>query len=123
MLTVKIVQAKGEIDEAEWRYFLAGPVGDIKVQNNPTEWISESSWPELYKQMYGMDHLPKFKGFLDFFMKNSKLFKDMYDSANAHQCPLPPSWNSKLNEFQKIIVTKAIRNDKVCICIYLISYL
>ncbi len=28
------------LDEDEWRYLLAGPTGDIKIENNPTTWIS-----------------------------------------------------------------------------------
>lgn len=59
MLTAKVEFGKNNeqhkaIDEAEWRYFLAGPGGEIKVLPNPTIWISESSWPDIFRQLYGM---------------------------------------------------------------------
>ena len=31
MLTVKILQGYGKMNEIEWRYLLAGPTGDIRV--------------------------------------------------------------------------------------------
>lgn len=30
------------MDGEEWRYFLAGPSGEIHVPPNPTEWIAEN---------------------------------------------------------------------------------
>lgn len=40
MLTTKILFGDKKINEAEFRYLLIGPTGDIKVQHNPTTWIS-----------------------------------------------------------------------------------
>lgn len=42
------------MNDIEWRYLLAGPTGDIKLAPNPTEWISENTWPDMYRQIYGM---------------------------------------------------------------------
>lgn len=36
MLTVKILEGKKKLNEVEWRYFLAGPSGEIKIPENPT---------------------------------------------------------------------------------------
>lgn len=40
-------------------------------------------------------------------------FKPMFDSQTPHTDPIPEPWNSKLNDFQKMIVLKAIRSDKI----------
>ena len=48
------------MNEQEFRYFLAGPSGDVKVPTNPTTWISENSWPDVYYQLKGTDHLECF---------------------------------------------------------------
>lgn len=37
------------MDEVEWRYFLAGPSGEVHVPHNPTQWISENAWPDIYR--------------------------------------------------------------------------
>ncbi len=35
--------------EEEWRYILTGPTGDITIEQNPTNWIADNSWPEMYR--------------------------------------------------------------------------
>ena len=46
-------------------------------------------------------------------MTNIDLFKNIFDSLNAHEEPLPSEWDGKLNEFEKMLIVKAIRPDKV----------
>ncbi|KAL4464296.1 hypothetical protein ABPG72_011341 [Tetrahymena utriculariae] len=113
MLTVQIIQGDNKMNMEEWRYFLSGPSGDIKIQNNPTSWVDENSWIDMYRQIYGINLLPNFAGFEEFFMKNYDQFRPIFDSQNPHLDPLPEPWNSNLNDFQKIILLKAIRSDKI----------
>ena len=113
ILTVKILQGFNEMNDSEWRYLLAGPSGDIKIVNNPTNWVSENSWPNMYRQIYGMSKLDVFEGFDKHFLNEPNEFKEIFDSQNPHETPLPEPWNSKLNDFQKIIALKAIRSDKI----------
>jgi len=49
MLAVKILEGRKEMDEVEWRYFLAGPSGEVHVPANPTTWISENAWPDIFR--------------------------------------------------------------------------
>lgn len=37
----------------EWRFFLAGPSGEIEILPNPTQWIAENSWSDIYRNIYG----------------------------------------------------------------------
>ncbi|KAL4429885.1 hypothetical protein ABPG74_022908 [Tetrahymena malaccensis] len=113
MLTVKILQGKDLMNKEEWRYLLAGPSGDIKVPDNPTQWISENSWPDIYRQIYGMNHIEAFKGIEEHFMKRPDDFKILFDSLTPQTEPLPGEWEKKLNQFEKIIVLKSFRPDKV----------
>jgi dynein heavy chain, axonemal len=80
MLTLAILKGKNEMDMVEWRYFLAGPQGEIEIKNNPTNWIPENQWSTVYREINGMSHLPAFEGFEDYFLKKSDLFKNIYDS-------------------------------------------
>ena len=57
MLVAKIEFGKNELDAGQWRYLLTGPGGEIKVLANPTNWISDSSWPDIYSQFYGMSEI------------------------------------------------------------------
>ena len=109
----KNTQTEKVIDEAEWRYFLAGPAGDFKVLPNPTTWISESSWPDIFRQFYGLKELPKMAGVYDHFINNPQDFKTIFDSTHPQSEKLPGGWDEKLDTFEKMIVLKAIRMDKV----------
>lgn len=99
LLAVKILFGKGDMDENEWRYFLTGPSGDIHIPDNPTSWISETAWPDVYRQFYGMETLPCLEGIEIHFLQNSDEYKGIFDSPNAHEEPLPNFWNDKLNNF------------------------
>ena len=46
-------------------------------------------------------------------MENPDKFKRVFDSSKPHEEELPSPWNSKLDEFEKLLVLKAIRMDKV----------
>jgi dynein heavy chain len=61
-----------------------------------------------------MGKLSAFEGIDSYFMEFSKKFKKIFDSQDAHEEPLPGEWNDKLNSFQKMLVLKAIRADKIC---------
>ncbi len=113
LLTVKILQGDHLLNEIEWRYLLAGPTGEINVLRNPTQWISENMWSDVYRQLAGLNQLDAFKGIDIFFMENIEKFKPYYDSMNPQNDILPGDWNEKLNEFEKIMVLKALRPDKV----------
>lgn len=41
------------MNKQEWKYLLSGPSGEIKVPDNPTEWIDNTTWIEIYKNIYG----------------------------------------------------------------------
>jgi dynein heavy chain len=46
-------------------------------------------------------------------MKKPDEFKNIFDSNNAHEEPLPEYWNKKFTYFQKIIFLKCLRSDKI----------
>lgn len=74
--------------------------------------MTDNTWKTMYEEVHGMGHLPCMEGFERFFMTNIDDFKKIFDAINAHEIPLPGEWDTKLNEFQKMIILKAIRPDK-----------
>ncbi len=41
---------------------MAGPSGECEIPKNPTTWLSENAWPDMYKQFKGLSDLDAFKG-------------------------------------------------------------
>jgi dynein heavy chain len=113
LLCTKILFGDNDIDMNEWRLFLAGPQGEIEVVENVTDWLQDVEWANVYKQLYAMDQLEAFKGILDYFCNFNKKFKKVFDSEKPHEENLPGDWNARLNSFQKLLILKAIRPDKI----------
>ena len=49
----------------------------------------------------------------DHFEKNVDKWYEYYNSKEPHKMELPDSWQKDLNEFQRMIVLRCIRPDKV----------
>jgi hypothetical protein len=41
---MKILIEDKQIDMHEWRFFLAGPTGQIEPKANPTDWMDDLEW-------------------------------------------------------------------------------
>ena len=83
LLTTKILFGSNLIDLNEWRFFLAGPSGSIDIIPNPTDWLDDLEWAQVYKQLYVMSHLQSFKGIDTYFIEFNKKFKKIFDATEA----------------------------------------
>lgn len=46
-------------------------------------------------------------------MKNLKGWKELFDSPKPESFPLPEPYEKKLSQFQKLLVLRCLRSDKV----------
>ncbi|XP_043259684.1 dynein axonemal heavy chain 1-like [Colletes gigas] len=97
------------IDATEWRHFLAGPE-PLEDRPNPSpEWIT----PRCWKEIQALESLPKFGNFIESFQRSLTQFKTVFDAQEAHLAPLPEPWDTELDDFQKMLILKCLRPDKV----------
>ena len=54
-----------------------------------------------------------FLGFRKEFENNVSDWQSFYDEKEPHNAPLPVPWHDKLTEFQRMIVLRCLRPDKV----------
>lgn len=80
----------------------------------PGSWLSEKSWGEILR----LSDLPGFKGFLDHFKAKIEMYKQLYDSPAPHDFKLEDSNTKRLTSFQKMIILRCIRPDKVIPAIF-----
>ncbi|KAJ1515292.1 Dynein heavy chain 7, axonemal [Coelomomyces lativittatus] len=111
MLTVTIMKAENNLNMDEWNFFLSGGMGvDHNPQPNPDpSWISESIWTDLSK----LKRLPGFEDLLNVIKVQLVEFKKLFDSSNPHEIPLPGGLHTSLTTFQRLLVLKCLRMDKV----------
>lgn len=103
------MKQNGEIDGAEWIFLLTGGVGLDNPHKNPTSWLENVYWDEMCR----LNQLPAFNGLTKSFSAEQAAWKRIFDSANPHREPLPSPWDKKLKSFQKLLVVRVIRSDKL----------
>ncbi|XP_043503405.1 dynein axonemal heavy chain 12-like [Polistes fuscatus] len=109
-----ILLASNQIDKQEFLFFLSGGMALKKVTQNPApDWLSDKSWAEIDR----IDTLPSFGNFSQNFIKNLTEWKIYYDLLNPEKESLPEPWENALTYFQKLIVMRMIRPDKIIIAI------
>ncbi|XP_076227649.1 dynein axonemal heavy chain 1 [Nomia melanderi] len=97
------------IEPTEWRHFLAGPE-PFQDQSNPSpDWIT----PRCWKEIQALENLNKFRNFVESFRKSLNQFKNIFDAQEAHLAPYPEPWDTELDDFQKMLILKCLRPDKV----------
>lgn len=84
---------------------------------NPTTWLGDLEWAETYKQLYCMSKLGALAGFDKYFVENQEKFQPIFDSNEPENLPVPGEWNDKLDYFQKMIILKSIRPDKIAFAV------
>uniref|UniRef100_A0A8B9LBN9 Dynein axonemal heavy chain 12 n=1 Tax=Astyanax mexicanus TaxID=7994 RepID=A0A8B9LBN9_ASTMX len=99
--------AKKEIEYAEFMFLLTGGVGlQNNVPNPDPNWLQDKSWDEICRasDLPGLQGLryPPFCHFLP-----------IYDSKEPYNTPLPKPWCDKLSDFQKMIIYRCLRPDKI----------
>jgi dynein heavy chain, axonemal len=109
-LCIKLMQGSNRIDPMEWRFLLAGATSNETAVSNPAkEWLVDSSWLDASD----MAKLEKFKGFDSDFAQNVEAWRAYFDSSTCFKDPLPGKWNDELDLFQKLLILRCLRQDKI----------
>uniref|UniRef100_A0A803YQF6 Dynein axonemal heavy chain 1 n=1 Tax=Meleagris gallopavo TaxID=9103 RepID=A0A803YQF6_MELGA len=106
LVCAQILINDGQIDMDEWRFLLSG--GTIKeMQENPApDWLNERAWGDIL----ALSNLKNFSGFANDFAASLAAFRAIFDS---HKEPLPGKWDVELDAFQKLLVLRCLRGDKI----------
>jgi dynein heavy chain len=110
LLCARILMDQQKINMAEWRYLIAGSSAIPDELENPApSWLNDRAWQELRL----LSTLPAFDGFAAGLQDHLDAFRTMFDSSTPHQETFPEPWASQLDSFQKVLVMRCIRYDKI----------
>lgn len=110
VLCTTILLANGEINRDEMMFLLTGGIAlGNEIENPASSWLSDKSWDEICR----VGDLAPFADFKKSFTQNINSWQKFYDLMSPQNSPLPEPWESKLTIFQKLIVMRLIRPDKV----------
>uniref|UniRef100_A0A3B5R7T6 Dynein axonemal heavy chain 3 n=1 Tax=Xiphophorus maculatus TaxID=8083 RepID=A0A3B5R7T6_XIPMA len=109
LLTVGILQGKGQVNDEVWRFLLTGGVAlDNPYPNPASEWLSDKSWSEIVRA----SKLPNLDEFFIHVRESISKWKDLYDSAKPHDEQLPDHWDSLMG-LERMVVIRCFRPDKL----------
>ncbi|XP_063405511.1 dynein axonemal heavy chain 12-like isoform X3 [Mytilus trossulus] len=110
ILNTNIMSSKNELDHDEYMFFLTGGVGlENKLANPAPTWLTDKSWDELCR----LAELKKYKKLREHFMKNLDSWNKYYNYREPHNEELPAPFQTELNEFQRMLILRSIRPDKI----------
>jgi len=103
---------EGEMEPAELRFVLTGGLdtGDNPHPNPSKDWLSDKAWGEICR----LDQLsPAFEGIRQSVVSHLVDWWKLYNSTSPQDDPLPEPWQDNLNIFQRILVLRTLRADKL----------
>ncbi|VVD03486.1 unnamed protein product [Leptidea sinapis] len=109
----KMMLSTGEMNHEEYIFLITGGIAIENPHKKPYEWIPDKSWDEICR----LDDLNSFVGFKNDFVNKNKPWKDIYDDLEPQHKPLPGEWNTKLSHFQKLLIFRVLRPDKLTIAL------
>ncbi|KAJ3125137.1 Dynein heavy chain 1, axonemal [Nowakowskiella sp. JEL0407] len=110
LLTIRILMNNNKIDLDEWKFLLTGGTANEKKIPNPApDWLSGRAWEEIQS----LSTLPMFSSFEQDFCDLVDSYRVIFDSTQPQRESLPGRWNKSLNRFQKLLVLRGLRADKV----------
>jgi dynein heavy chain, axonemal len=113
VLASKLQVDLGTMSPAELRFLLTGGVamGDTPLPNPDSCWISDGKWGEMCR--LASLPCPVWRTLPTHVRDNVAQWKQIYDAASPAQERLPEPWHDELTVFQRMLVLRTIRMDKI----------
>ncbi|KAE8635010.1 hypothetical protein XENTR_v10002490 [Xenopus tropicalis] len=111
-MTVKIEQADGRVPQEELDFFLKGNISlEKSKRKKPCSWIPDQGWEDIIRLS---ELFPSMFGSLPSDVERCEAeWKAWYDLDTLEQYPYPLGYNDKLSDFQKLLLLRCFRVDRV----------
>lgn len=116
LLTIKILQyEKLSVTSAEIRFFMLGGTALQAKEKCPFSFLSEKQWGVLNELCENIDvfHGDFLKDFIDHHSEWEKAYILSRSPPISNEDTLPNDWNNRLNSFQRLILLRILRPEKV----------
>ncbi|XP_031164939.2 dynein heavy chain 10, axonemal [Sander lucioperca] len=111
-LTIKIEQAEGRSPQEELEFFIKGNLSlEKSTRKKPCDWLADQGWEDIVKLA---ELFPEqFVSLPDDVEKNPTDWKSWYDLDGPEQAPFPMKYGENLSAFQKLLLLRCFRVDRV----------
>uniref|UniRef100_A0A3B3TNK4 Dynein axonemal heavy chain 10 n=1 Tax=Poecilia latipinna TaxID=48699 RepID=A0A3B3TNK4_9TELE len=111
-MTIKIEQADGRAPQEELEFLIKGNLSlEKSSKKKPCDWLPDQGWEDVVKLS---ELFPdQFDSLTDDIEKNSTEWKSWYDLDAPEQAPFPMQYRKNLSAFQKLLLLRCFRVDRV----------
>ncbi|KAI8996174.1 dynein heavy chain and region D6 of dynein motor-domain-containing protein [Gaertneriomyces semiglobifer] len=107
LLCTSVLRNRGDLDPAEFGHWLTGGVGIGSPPPNPDpEAISNKQWSDIFR----LSTLKAFQALPQQLAESTAEWKGYLQSTSD---TLPPPWDTTLSDFQKMLIVRAVRPEKM----------
>nr|XP_038946048.1 dynein axonemal heavy chain 10 isoform X3 [Rattus norvegicus] len=111
-MTIKIEQAEGRVPQDELDFFLKGNISLEKSKwKKPCTWLSDQGWEDI---ILLSEKFSDIFGNLPFDIEhNLPTWQEWYDKDSLEQFPFPLRYDDHITAFQKLLILRCFRVDRV----------
>ncbi|XP_053674809.1 dynein axonemal heavy chain 7 [Anopheles nili] len=111
LLATNLQQDAGQLSMAELMFLLTGGVGLDNPEPNPgAGWLPDKNWDEICRLTTSFQVFGDLQRHV---VENLKGWKQYFDGDTPHEASIPEPWNAQLSPFQKLLVLRCFRADKL----------
>ena len=113
LLSIRILNGKGQVDQEEWFFLLTGGSGMENPTPNPApSWLNGRSWDTICR----LANIKQYSSYKDDFIDHIQEWKSVYDSLNPQDEPFPGLFSSS-SGISRLCALRCIRPDKVVVAV------
>eukprot|EP01018_Ginkgo_biloba_P007891 Gb_26552 [translate_table: standard] len=110
IIATTIMSSQGKVSQDEFRFLIAGAITlEREESKNPALWLADRLWSEMVQ----LSKFEAFHGYSKDFESDPIKWKHIYDSPQPYRETLPLEWDSRLTPFQKLLIIRTLRPDKI----------
>lgn len=110
LMAIKLQRADGYVSQAELDFFMKGNVSvEAPERPPPDKWLT--GWCDIMK--LSQDFSSDFGTLPDDIENNLSVWKEWYDLDALEEVPFPLDYSEKTNTFQKLLIIRCFRVDRV----------
>eukprot|EP00771_Trimastix_marina_P003253 gnl/Trimastix_PCT/4478.p1 GENE.gnl/Trimastix_PCT/4478~~gnl/Trimastix_PCT/4478.p1 ORF type:complete len:2540 (-),score=952.78 gnl/Trimastix_PCT/4478:132-6824(-) len=109
LMVTRLMMSDDRIDPVEFRFLVAAGTSPEETENPASDWLTTRAWKELQ----ALATLPKFEGLSESVTSKPDLWKQYFDSGTCFSDVLPDGWHDRLDQFQRMLVLRCLRPDKM----------
>lgn len=115
-MCMHLLQAEGNFVEAEYNFLIIGGIvldRSKQIENPAPQWIADEFWDNITE----LDKVSGFHGLAEDLVNELKDWYAWYASPEPETQPLIGKWENVCNQFQKMLIIRCFRRDRILFCI------